>query len=152
MRAVTELWRQDQQTSRHRRGRTKAQRLAHCDLLREEGELMGHEVAGLHPLEFQTYLRAVEELTVRREAGQLAKPDRGIMRWRSWGMRRIMKWRRVEAEQRLGKCKRKLLGGRSDAGIKRQRRLMEMGVERARRCGELERPTGWTLCGSPRGG
>ena len=109
-RAVTELWRQDQQTSRHRRGRTKAQRLAHCELLRGEAELMGHEVAGLHPLELQTYLRAVDELTARREATrdkrQLAKPDREIMRWRTWGMRRIMEWWRAEAEQRLGNCKR----------------------------------------------
>ena len=29
---------------------------------------MGHEVEGLQPLERQTYLRAEEELTARREA------------------------------------------------------------------------------------
>ena len=38
--------------------------------MREETELMGHEVeGGLHPLEGQTYLRmTVDELTARREA------------------------------------------------------------------------------------
>ena len=72
-RAVTDLWRQDKQTAHHRSGHTKTQRLAHRDLLREEAELMAHEVEGLHPLEGRTYLRA-EEL-----------------------MRRIMEWWRVEA-------------------------------------------------------
>ena len=70
---------------------------------------MGHEVAGLHPLDFQTYLGAVEELTARREAvrgkRQLAKPDREIMRWR-------MEWWRVEAEQRLGKSNGSCWGAR----------------------------------------
>ena len=75
-RAVTDLWRQqDQQPTRQPSSRTKAQRLAHRDLLREEADLMEHEVEGLHPLEGQTYLRAMEELTL--ETGGSAG------RWRS---------------------------------------------------------------------
>ena len=91
---MTDLWGQDQQTPRHRSDRTKSQRLAHRDLLREEADLMEHEVEGLHPLEGQTYLRAVEELTARREAvrgkRRPTKMDREIMRWRTWGMRKNM--------------------------------------------------------------
>ena len=35
--------------------------------MREEADLVGHEVENLHPVEGQTYLRAVEELAARRE-------------------------------------------------------------------------------------
>ena len=81
---------------------------------------------------------------------QATKMDRENMRRRTWGMRRIMERWWVEAEQRLGKCKRKLLGGRREAGTKRQRRLMEMGIGRGGV--ELARSTGsGTLCGSTGG-
>ena len=63
---------------------------------------MGHEVENLHPVEAQIYLRAVEELAMRRETlllgkRRLAKLDQEIMRWRTWSMNRIMDWWRMDA-------------------------------------------------------
>ena len=94
---------------------------------------MGHEVENLHPVEGQTYLRAVEELSARREAlllgkRRLTKMDQEIMRWRTWSLRRILDWWRMEAARHIGRMGRKRGRSRGGDDGKRQRRLTGMGA------------------------
>ena len=76
--AVTDLWGQDQLSARRQRGGVSSRRLARRELMREEAELMGHEVETLHPAEGQTYLRAVEELVA---SGRPYWANAGRPRW-----------------------------------------------------------------------
>ena len=51
---VTDLWRAEEQAAGRQRRGVAARRRGRRELLREEADLMGHEVENLHPVEGQT--------------------------------------------------------------------------------------------------